>query len=54
MKLNKEEKDILSAYENGSIKTKAPSKKELRELKIRLKIHSKKTAELQLDYMNMI
>ena len=33
MKIDKEEKDILSAYENGSLKTKAPSRKELKEIK---------------------
>ena len=32
MKLDKVEKDILSAHENGSIKTKAPSKKILKEI----------------------
>jgi len=33
MKLNKEEKEIISAYEKGLIKTTAPSKKELNEVK---------------------
>jgi len=33
MKLDKEEKNVLSAYEHGLIKTKAPAKKELREIK---------------------
>ena len=33
MKLDKEEKDILSAYENGLIKPKSPSKKEMKEIK---------------------
>jgi len=33
MKLNKEEKEIISAYEKSLIKTTAPSKKELNEVK---------------------
>ncbi|MBI5418124.1 hypothetical protein HZA55_09305 [Candidatus Poribacteria bacterium] len=33
MKLSKEEKDILTAYEKGKIKTVSPSKSELREIK---------------------
>lgn len=33
MKLNKEEKEILAAYEKGLIKTTTPSKKELKEVK---------------------
>ncbi len=33
MKLNKKEKEILAAYEKGLIKTTAPSKKELKEVK---------------------
>jgi len=33
MKLNKEEKEIISAYERGLIKTTTPSKKELKEVK---------------------
>jgi len=33
MKLNKEEKEILAAYEKGLIKTTSPSKKELKEVK---------------------
>ncbi len=33
MKLNKEEKNILDAYEKGEIKTKRPSKKYVKEVK---------------------
>ena len=33
MKFDKEEKDILDAYEKGKIKTHTPSKKELRSIK---------------------
>ncbi len=33
MKLSKEEKEIISAYGKGLIKTTAPSKKELNEVK---------------------
>ena len=33
MKLNKEEKSILDAYDKGKIKTSAPSKKEIAEVK---------------------
>ena len=33
MKLNKEEKNILDAYEKGKIKTKRPSKKYVKEVK---------------------
>ena len=33
MKLDKEEKNILEAYEKGKIKTEYPSKKELEEVK---------------------
>lgn len=33
MKLNREEKEILAAYEKGLIKTTSPSKKELKEVK---------------------
>ena len=33
MKLNKEEKSILDAYDKGKIKTTAPSKKEIAEVK---------------------
>ncbi len=33
MKLDKEEKNILEAYEKGKIKTEYPSKKELEEIK---------------------
>ncbi len=33
MKLNKEEKKILDAYEKGNIKAKHPSKEELKEVK---------------------
>ncbi|MBI4652473.1 hypothetical protein HY745_14595 [Candidatus Desantisbacteria bacterium] len=33
MKLDKEEQEILAAYENGLIKTKAPLKKELKKIK---------------------
>ena len=33
MKLNREEKEIISAYERGLIKTTTPSKKELKEVK---------------------
>lgn len=33
MRLNKEEKDILAAYEKGMIKTVSPSKNELKEVK---------------------
>ncbi len=33
MKLDKEEKDILTAYEKGKIKTVSPSRSELREIK---------------------
>lgn len=33
MKLNKEEKEILDAFDKGEIKASAPSKKELDEIK---------------------
>jgi len=33
MKLNKEEKNILDAYEKGNIKAKHPSEEELKEVK---------------------
>ncbi|MCL0064144.1 hypothetical protein M1N83_02980 [Dehalococcoidia bacterium] len=33
MKLDKEENEILTAYEKGLIKTKSPSKRELKEIK---------------------
>jgi predicted DNA binding CopG/RHH family protein len=33
MKLNKEEKEIIQAYEKGKIKARRPSKSELREIK---------------------
>ncbi|MFH1097128.1 MAG: hypothetical protein ABH886_03740 [Candidatus Desantisbacteria bacterium] len=33
MRLNKEEKDLLIAYEKGMIKTVSPSKNELKEVK---------------------
>ena len=33
MKFDKEEKEILDAYEKGAIKTKSPSKKELKDIK---------------------
>lgn len=35
MKLNKEETDILNAYENGSMKLSTPSQKEIREIRKR-------------------
>jgi predicted DNA binding CopG/RHH family protein len=34
MKLNKEEKGILDAYEKGSMKTSTPSKKETDKIKV--------------------
>ena len=37
MKLDKEEKNILKAYEKGKIKADYPSKKELEEVKIAAK-----------------
>lgn len=33
MRLGKKEKEILTAYERGLIKTRSPSKKELKEIK---------------------
>ena len=33
MKFDKEEKDILDAYEKGKVKTRAPSRKELSSIK---------------------
>lgn len=33
MKLDKEEKEILNAYDKGTIKTKSPTKKTLTEIK---------------------
>jgi predicted DNA binding CopG/RHH family protein len=35
MKLNKEEADILKAYEDGSIKLSTPSRKEIQEIRKR-------------------
>ena len=43
MKLDKEEKKILDAYEKGLIKAKHPSEEELKEVKKQLKPPSGRT-----------
>ena len=43
MKLDKEEKKILDAYEKGLIKAKHPSEEELKEVKKQLKTPSGRT-----------
>lgn len=48
MKHDKEEKDILNAYENGSLKISTPSKKEIESIKAAAKNTFKKDKRITI------
>ncbi len=48
MKYDKEEKDILDAYENGSLKISTPSKKEIESIKAAAKNTFKKDKRITI------
>jgi len=54
MKYDREEKDILDAYESGSLKISTPSKKEIESIKAAAKNTFKKDKRSLYVFMTMI